>query len=312
MSFLYGGVKVNYYDEIKNILISNEAYKKVKDYYKNRNDLMSYYNVGKLLIDAQGGEKRAKYGNHLIKEYSIKLTKELGKKYSERNLRNMRQFFLIINNYQIWNAMRSKLTWTHYRILMAIKDMDKIIYYTNIAEKENISYRKLEEKIKSKEYERLSDETKNKLISNKEVNIKDNILNPIIINTFNKGITKFNEKMLKEFILNDISSFMEQIGNGYSFIKDEYPILLGDRYNYIDLLLYNIKFKCYVVIELKVTELKSEYIGQIKKYMNYIDKNIKSFDEDNTIGIIICKKDNKFVMEYCSDDRVFRTTYILN
>ena len=118
--------------------------------------------------------------------------------------------------------------------------------------------------------------------------------------------------MLKEFILNDISSFMEQIGNGYSFIKDEYPILLGDRYNYIDLLLYNIKFKCYVVIELKVTELKSEYIGQIKKYMNYIDKNIKSFNEDDTIGIIICKKDNKFVMEYCSDDRVFRTTYILN
>ena len=173
MSFLYGGVKVNYYNKIKNILISNEAYKKIKDYYKNRNDLMSYYNVGKLLIDAQGGEARAKYGNHLIKEYSIKLTKELGKKYSERNLRNMRQFFLIINNYQIWNAMRSKLTWTHYRILMAIKDMDKIIYYTNIAEKENISYRKLEERIKSKEYERLSDETKDKLINNNGVNIKD-------------------------------------------------------------------------------------------------------------------------------------------
>ena len=303
---------MNYYDEIKNILISNEAYKKVKDYYKNRNDLMSYYNVGKLLIDAQGGEARAKYGNHLIKEYSIKLTKELGKKYSERNLRNMRQFFLIINNYQIWNAMRSKLTWTHYRILMAIKDMDKIIYYTNIAEKENISYRKLEEKIKSKEYERLSDETKNKLINNSEVNIKDDILNPIIINTYNKDITKFNEKLLKEFILNDISNFMKQLGSGYSFIDSEYPIFLGDRYNYIDLLLFNINFNCYVCIELKVTELKKEHIGQIETYMHYIDYNIKSLYQNNTIGIIICKKDNKFVMEYCSDNRVFRTTYQLN
>ena len=154
--------------------------------------------------------------------------------------------------------------------------------------------------------------SKNKLISNNEVNIKDNILNPIIINTFNKDITKFNEKLLKEFILNDIDNFLRQLGNGYSYIGNEYPILLGDRYNYIDLLLFNYIFNCFIVIELKVTELKSEYIGQIKKYMNYIDKNIKSFDEDDTIGIIICKKDNKFVMEYCSDDRVFRTTYILN
>ena len=303
---------MNYYDEIKNILISNEAYKKIKDYYKNRNDLMSYYNVGKLLIDAQGGEKRAKYGNHLIKEYSIKLTKELGKKYSERNLRNMRQFYLIINNYQIWNAMRSKLTWTHYRVLMSVKDINKIMYYTSVAEKENTSYRKLEERIKSKEYERLSDNAKDKLISNKEVNIKDNILNPIIINTYNKDITLFNEKMLKEFILNDISKFMKQLGSGYSFIKDEYPILIGDRYNYIDLLLFNINYNCYVCIELKVTEIKKEHIGQIETYMHYVDSNIKSLYQDNTIGIIICKKDNKFVMEYCSDDRVYRTTYILN
>ena len=296
-----------YYDEIKNILISNEAYKKVKDYYKNKNDLMSYYNVGKLLIDAQGGEARAKYGNHLIKEYSIKLTKELGKGYSTRSLKLMRKFYL----FQKGQTLSAKLTWSHYVELLKFKNTNKIKYYLNIISNQNLSVRELRKRIKSKEYERLSDETKNKLISNKEVNIKDNILNPIIINTFNKDITKFNEKMLKEFILNDISSFMEQIGNGYSFIKDEYPILLGDRYNYIDLLLYNIKFKCYVVIELKVTELKSEYIGQIKKYMNYIDKNVKSFDEDNTIGIIICKKDNKFVMEYCSDDRVFRTTYQL-
>ena len=269
---------------------------------------MSYYNVGKLLIDAQGGEKRAKYGNHLIKEYSIKLTKELGKGYSTRTLKLMRKFYL----FQKGQTLSAQLTWSHYVDILSIENPNIIKYYLSIASNQNLSVRELRKRIKSKEYERLSDDSKDKLISNKEINIKDNILNPIIVNTYNKDITLFNEKMLKELILNDIDNFLKQLGNGYSYIGSEYPILLGDRYNYIDLLLYNIKFKCYVVIELKVTELKSEYIGQIEKYMNYIDKNIKSFDEDNTIGIIICKKDNKFVMEYCSDDRVFRTTYILS
>ena len=303
---------MNYYNEIKNILISNEAYKQVKDYYKNRNDLMSYYNVGKLLIEAQSGEARAKYGNKLIKEYSIKLSKELGKKYSERNIRSMRQFYLFTGRFHIWNAVRSKLSWTHYRILLNIKDENKLNYYIDIAEKQSLSSRKLEAKIKSNEYERLSDEAKSKIVNKENISIKDNLLNPIIINSNNKDIDIFNEKVLKELILNDISNFMEQLGKGYSFIKDEYPILLGDRYNYIDLLLFNINFNCYVCIELKVTELKKEHIGQIQTYMHYIDSNIKSIYHDNTIGIIICKKDNKFVMEYCSDERVLRTTYQLN
>jgi len=290
---------MNYYDEIKNILISNEAYKQVKDYYKNRNDLMSYYSIGKLLIDAQGGEKRAKYGNNLIKEYSIKLTKELGKNYSVTFLKYTRQFYL----FQKGHALRDQLSWSHYRLLLNIKD---------VIEKQNLSTRKLIEKNKSNEYERLSNEAKNKLINKDNISIKDNLLNPIIINSNNKYINIFNEKVLKELILNDISNFMEQLGNGYSFIKDEYPILLGDRYNYIDLLLFNINFNCYVVIELKITELKKEHIGQIETYMHYIDQNIKSIYQDNTIGIIICKKDNKFVMEYCSDKRILRTTYQLN
>ena len=105
---------------------------------------------------------------------------------------------------------------------------------------------------------------------------------------------------------------MKELGNSFSFVGSEYKIKLGDRYNYIDLLLFNIKYNCYVVIELKVTALKKEHIGQINLYMNYIDKNIKSINQDKTIGIIICKKDNHFVMEYCSDDRIYRTTYVLN
>lgn len=120
-----------------------------------------------------------------------------------------------------------------------------------------------------------------------------------------------SEKILKRLIIEDMDNFLSELGIGFSYIKSEYKIKLGDRYNYIDLLLYNIKYKCYVVVELKITELKKEHIGQVRVYMNYIDQNVKEVGDDRTIGIIIVKKDNKFVMEYCSDDRLFRTTYIL-
>ena len=120
-----------------------------------------------------------------------------------------------------------------------------------------------------------------------------------------------SEKILQKLILEDIEDFLEELGIGFTFIKSEYPIKLGNRYNYIDLLLYNIKYKCYVVVELKVTELKKEHTGQIMTYMNYIDKNIKTVEENDTVGIIICKQDNEYVIKYCSDDRIIAREYEL-
>ena len=117
---------MNYYKEIKNELINNEVYKRVKDYSKNRNELSTYYNVGKLLIEAQGGEERAKYGDALIKEYSERLVKEVGKNYDERTLRRMRQFYLVFNN-EIWSPLATKLTWSHYCELLSIKDIKNIL-----------------------------------------------------------------------------------------------------------------------------------------------------------------------------------------
>ena len=104
---------------------------------------------------------------------------------------------------------------------------------------------------------------------------------------------------------------MKELGSGFCYIDNEYKIKMGDRYNYIDILLYNIKYKCYVVVELKITELKKEHTGQIQTYMNYIDKNIKTIDENNTVGIIICKQDNEYVIKYCSDDRIIAREYVL-
>ena len=140
--------------------------------------------------------------------------------------------------------------------------------------------------------------------------VNDFIKNPIIIkNKYNYA--EITEKMLKQIILENLDYFMKELGTVFCYIENEYKIKLGDRYNYIDLLLFNIEYNCYVVIELKVTELKKEHIGQIQTYMNYIDKNVKKITQDKTIGIIICKKDNMYVMEYCSDNRIYNTVYNL-
>ena len=295
---------MNYYDEIKNELINNEIYKKVKDYSKNRSDLQTYYNVGKLLAEA--GKL---YGEGIIKEYSKKTTNELGKGYGLSNLKNMRKFYVLFSKSQ---AVPDQLTWSHYIELLKLKDIECINYYIDISIKLNLGYRQLHQKIKSNEYERLDEETKNKLIAKDERNdqINDFIKHPILIkNTLN--YQEISEKILKQLILEDIPSFMKELGNGFSFIDSEYKIKIGDRYNFVDLLLFNYIFNCFVVIELKINEIKVEYIGQIRKYMNYIDKKIKTINQDRTIGIIICKKDNHFIMEYCSDERVYRTTYQL-
>ncbi len=133
------------------------------------------------------------------------------------------------------------------------------------------------------------------------------IKNPIVIkNNTNKEI--ISEKILQRIILEDIPAFLK--GMGFTFVENEYKIKIGNYYNYIDLLLYNIEFNCYVVVELKVTELKKEHIGQIEVYMNYIDKHLKKITQDKTIGIIICKKNNKFIMEYCSDSRILAREYL--
>ena len=207
--------------------------------------------------------------------------------------------------------MVAQLSWSHYTILLSLKDDTVINYYMDQAIKYNLSKRELINKIKKQEYERLDEETRNKIINKEDNNqIKDFIKHPILIrNSLN--YQEVSEKVLKQLILEDLDNFLIELGNGFTYIKNEYKIKLGNRYNYIDLLLYNIEYNCYVVVELKITELKKEYIGQIQTYMNYIDKNIKKVHQDKTIGIIICKKDNQFIMEYCSDDRIFQTTYEL-
>ena len=291
---------MNYYNDIKNELINNEITKKVKDYSKNKSDLTTYYNVGKLLSAA--GKH---YGEGIIKEYSRRLTNELGKGYSKRNLWLMLRFY----ETQKMQTPSAHLSWSHYVELLSLNNINEIKYYIRVTEQQNLSVRELRARIKNKEYERLDDATKDKLINDTNPVVTDFIKNPIVIkNNTNKEI--ISEKILQRLILEDIPAFLDELGSGFTFIRNEYRIKIGNSYNYIDLLLYNIEFNCYVVVELKVTELKKEHIGQIEIYMNYIDKNLRKATQDKTIGIIICKKDNRFIMEYCSDSRIFTREYL--
>ena len=291
-----------YYESIKDEILNNEITKRVKDYSKNRSDLKTYANIGKTLEEA--GKH---YGEGIIKKYAEKLTSEFGKGYSQRNLWLMLKFYKYSKKVQ---TVSTELSWSHYCELLRVETDEEVKYYSMVTIQSNLSVRKLRTKIKNKEYERLDEETKEKLKNDDKQEITDYIKNPIIINNKNR-YEEISEKVLQKIILEDIPSFLEELGSGFTFIKNEYKIKIGDRYNYIDLLLFNIEYNCYVVIELKLGELKKEHIGQIEVYMNYIDKNVKKSNHDKTIGIILVRKNNKYVIEYCSDHRIKAREYIV-
>ena len=249
----------NIYVEIKKELVQSNIDKKVDTYFTNKNELMHYYNVGKMIVDAQGGEERAKYGDGLIKRFSDRLTEELGKGYSTRNLKRMRRFYTLISKGT--PLVAQSINWSHYTILMTLDNQNEINYYIEQITIYHWGKRTLQEKINNKEYQRLDDKTKNKLINKEKLDIYDSIKNPIYINTYNNNFDKENieEKALKSFILRDMSNFLKQLGDGFAYMDNEYKIIIGNKPNYIDLLLCNLNYNCYVVVELKVTNAKKDH-----------------------------------------------------
>ena len=207
---------MNYYNEIKNKLIDNEIYSKVKDYSKERHKVITYFEVGKLLDEAG-----SKYGDNILNDYSNRLVIEFGKKYNERTLRRIRQYYRIFKN-EKWSPLATKLSWSHYSELLSIKDDNELIYYINIAYERNLSKRELREKIKNKEYQRMPIETKNKIVSKDKIEVKDLVPNPILIR--NRNNTEIvTEKALHNLILEDIES--ESIVVTSSLIDSNMPLI---------------------------------------------------------------------------------------
>lgn len=193
---------MNYYNEIKNRLIDNEIYSKVKDYSKERYKVITYFEIGRLLTEAGG-----KYGDNVIDEYSQKLVVEVGKKYNRRTLFRMKQFYNMFSDEKV-SQLATQLSWSHYVELLPVKNIDEIRYYINVCRERNIGRDLLRKKIRNNEYNRLPIETKNKLIIDDKLEAKDLVPNPILISNRN-NMEIFTEKALHNLILEDIESFMK-------------------------------------------------------------------------------------------------------
>ena len=302
---------MNYYNEIKSILVDNAIGRKIRKYKSNQKDLESYYNVGKLLVEAQGGEERAKYGNGLIKEYSKRLTSELGKGYSVRSLTDMRTFYFFCQKRQslIAEFKFHNISWTCITKLLKLDDINAIFYYVKCIGKMNLTTRELDSKLKSKEYERLDSKIKEKLVKQEEVSVKDKIPDPIVL----EGLEykeRLTEKIVQKWIDENPTLFCKSLGEGYSYIESQYKIKIGSNYNYIDVLLFNTIDLNYVVVEIKVTELKKEHIGQIETYMNYVDVNLKKDFHNKTTGILLVRENNKWLIKYINNNGILVRNYI--
>ncbi len=233
---------MNYLKKIEKLVENHIVEVKRYEYHINRNLLETYFNIGKLLIEAQGGEARAKYGDGLIEEYSVVLTKKYGKGYDVSNLKRMRLFYY---TFQKGATVWHQLSWSHYKTILSIKDINKRNYYINLAIDNRLSVRELVNEIKNNAFERLSYANKNNIelkSDNKNYSILEMIKDPIKIILENSTDKKLSEKALKKYILDSIEKFILELGVGFAFMGSEKKIKVGDTYKYIDLVFFNVKF----------------------------------------------------------------------
>ena len=278
----------------------------------NSETLLTYWNIGKLIVEAQGGEKRAKYGDGLIKEWGNKLSLKYGKGYDYTNLSRMRLFYI---EFPIIGSLRQQLTWTHYRYILPIKDENERNYYINRVILDNLSVRDLRREIKNKSFDRLSYKDKNniEIISdmNSSLSIEDMIKDPIILKS-DIDTNEINEKVIHKYIISLLEDKFLELGTGFALVGHEYKIVISNNTYHIDLLFFNIRLNSYVVVEVKTRAVKPQDIGQLQFYVSYIENNLKDNNHNKTIGILIVKKKNKYVIEYTTSPDIYVTTYMLN
>ena len=296
-------MKDNYLENIRNEIINGNAKVVAKNYQINNVKLTMNYNIGRELVEA--GKH---YGEGIVKKYASILTKEFGSGYKEKDLYKMQQFYLLIQKVA---PLERQLTWSHYKLLLPLKNVEEIKYYIHITKRDNLSKRALAERIKSNEYGRLSTEAKESLLNKEELSLIQSVPSPIVL-TPNKSYKVYTEKILQEIIFENIEDFMHQLGGGYAFIGREYKLNIGDKKNYIDYLFYNVVDNRYCVVEIKSREYKKSDYGQIKTYMNYIDEHLKNITQNSTIGIIITKSVNKFEAHYVKDNQVTIVEFKIN
>lgn len=299
---------MNNYEEVETLVKKVEIGKAIKERQANNEVTEAYWNIGKLIIDAQGGKEKSKYGDKLLKEWSEKLSKEYGKGYDYTNLSRFRQLYLY---FPIIGPVGQQLNWTIIRTILPIKDENKRNYYINLCIKNNLSKRELIKEIKSNSFERLEHKPdKVDIITSAIVPaITENFKNPILLNL--NGNKVENEKDLEKLIYSQLSYVIMQLGNDFTWVGNQYKISDGNKNYYIDMLLYNVNYNCYVVVEIKCRSLKKEDKGQTEFYMSIVDKYKKRANNNPTIGIIITKEQDKFVANFVKSEKIVPLTYEL-
>ena len=304
-----------YYQNIKGLIESHLIEEKKNEIKTNYHKVKTYYEIGKTLIKAQGGKERATYGNQLVKKYALLLAEEYGVSYNYKSLLRIRQFYLCFEKVAPVGR-QFELSWTHYKILLPIKNENKRNYYINSAIEHGFSKRQLIAYIKSNAYERLlkNDNIKLKYIDNnksEETDILSMIKNPILIK-INKKINKITEKALKSFMIEQIEATLLELGMGFGFMGSEIPIKINGKIHRPDLVFFNTEFNSYIIFELKIRDLRKEDIGQIEFYVNYYDAQIKKSFHNPTVGITVSKRVDADIVKYIPKDNIKHTTYELN
>ena len=299
---------MNYYDEVNSYVKKVEIGKAIRETNANRELVECYWNVGRLIVEAQGGKEKAKYGNELIRNWSKKLSNVYGKGYSYENLFKFRKFYL---TFPIVDTLCPQLTWSIIRTLLPIVDINKRNYYINLCIENKLSVRELKQEIKSNSYERLEHKPDkiDIVVPIKVPAITNNFKNPILLKLKDKEIK--SESDLEKLIYSQLNYVFLQLGKGFTWVGNQYKVSDGNKNYFIDMLLYNYIYNCFVVVEIKCRKLKKEDKGQVEFYMNLVDNYVKEPSNNPTIGIIITKDQDKFVANFVRSEKVVPLTYEL-
>jgi len=297
----------------------------------NQTMVLTYFEIGKMLVEEeQGGKERAEYGKQILKELSNVLTKEFGKGFSVDNLENMRRFYLVYEKSETLSRISENaisetasrnfnLSWSHYLKLMRIDDESERKFYEIEAYKNNWSVRELQRQFDTALYTRLAlsrDKDKVKELSEKGLVLekpKDAIKDPYILEFI--GLpehSSYSESELEQELIDKLEHFLLELGNGFTFVARQKRISFDDKHFRIDLVFYNRILKCFVLIDLKIGEIKHQDLGQMQMYVNYYDRKVRLKDENKTIGIVLCKDKSESVVEYTlpeNNEQIFASKY---
>lgn len=304
------------FEEVKKIL--QEARNKI---YKTANNAMveAYWNIGRIIVEKQSGNEKAEYGAALLKNLSKEMTKEFGKGFTVANLKNMRQFYLTFPKSY---ALRSELSWTHYRLLMRIENENARNFYIEETIKSNWSTRQLERQITTLFYERiLSSKNKEKVsqeiykLEPKKNRPEDIIKDPYVLEFL--GLPEnidFLEKNLEQSLINHLQKFLLELGRGFSFVARQKRITFDGRHFYIDLVFYNYILKCFVLIDLKLGDLTHQDLGQMQMYVHYFQEEMMNEGDNPPIGIVLCADKSDSIVKYTlpkGEKQIFASKYML-